>query len=238
MQEQPIEPVNLYLRRDKLTQYIYASIGKSLPPARGNLCTAAVCGVPWHRLGDFFMQQSKTHILVEGAICVAMTAVLSLVMLFVLPGGGVVTLFGMTPVLVFAYRRGVWYGLLVGGVVAVINALYQPYFLHPMSVLLDYVLPFMAVGLVGIFGNKTLFVPLRATRFCLGVAVYFGVRCFCHTLSGVLFWSDAVNFWVWEGDLIGSTAWAYSFVYNVSYLLPDTLLALLGGIVVIKVLRR
>jgi thiamine transporter ThiT len=96
---------------------------------------------------------------------------------------------------------------------------------------LDYLLPYLALSLVGIFAvNPKTFTSEGSAlkkhgKFFIGLACYFVVRLFSHTLAGMLFWSQGVDFWIFSGDLVGWTSFLYSLVYNLSYLLPDTLVA-------------
>jgi len=246
---------------------------------------------------------NRVKILVEGALCVALSLVLNFVVLFSFPNGGTITLFSMTPVLYFAFKYGLAYGLIISVAVIIFQMLYLPFFLNPFSVILDYILPFGAISLPGLFGkkyrlsksvtsnklitdenqlqvkineininsnkydgNKNLKSELKNTHnsidydltqsnqkyfttkkqnvkkqfkfyfnFWLGVLLYFLIRYFSHVLSGVLYWSQAIDFLIWQGDLSGIIAWAYSLTYNALYLLPDTILALIGGIIILNI---
>ena len=59
------------------------------------------------------MQNTKTKILVEGAVMVALATVLSFIRVFKLPWGGSITLLSMLPIVLFSIRRGVSWGLIV-----------------------------------------------------------------------------------------------------------------------------
>ena len=47
---------------------------------------------------------SKTRILVEGALMIALSTVLSMIQIPLMPHGGSITLFSMVPILVMSYR--------------------------------------------------------------------------------------------------------------------------------------
>lgn len=49
---------------------------------------------------------SKTRILVEGALMIALSTVLSMIQIPLMPHGGSITLFSMVPILVMSYRHG------------------------------------------------------------------------------------------------------------------------------------
>ncbi len=57
---------------------------------------------------------SKTRILVEGALMIALSTVLSMIQIPLMPHGGSITLFSMVPILVMSYRHGAKWGLFTG----------------------------------------------------------------------------------------------------------------------------
>ena len=96
---------------------------------------------------------SKTRILVECALMIAIGTVLSNIKFFTMPNGGSITLLSMLPFVLVSFRHGAKWGLFTGFVNAclqMIMGFYPPpastflYFLG--EVLLDYVLAFMALA--------------------------------------------------------------------------------------------
>ena len=59
------------------------------------------------------MKNTKTNVLVEGAIMVALATVLSFLKVVQFPWGGSITILSMLPIVVFALRHGVRKGLTV-----------------------------------------------------------------------------------------------------------------------------
>jgi len=116
-------------------------------------------------------------------------------------------------------------------VFALLNFCQGPYIISAWSAFLDYLLPYLSLSLIGIFAvNPKTFSSngpalKKHGKFFIGLACYFVVRLLSHTLAGVLFWSQGVDFWMFSGDLVGWTAFIYSLTYNLAYLLPDTLVA-------------
>ena len=56
-----------------------------------------------------------------------------------------------------------------------------------------------------------------------------------HTLAGVLYWNWADNFLgIFDGQLGGWASLSYSVLYNMFYVLPDTLIVALAGLFVLK----
>ncbi|MBQ5315481.1 MAG: energy-coupled thiamine transporter ThiT, partial [Oscillospiraceae bacterium] len=113
------------------------------------------------------MKNAKLKTLVEGAIMIALATVLSLIKIYKLPWGGSITLLSMLPIAVFSLRHGVYKGLGVSFVYALIQLFQGIVFdglfawgLTPLMligcIMLDYILPFTSLGLSGIFKDKGL----------------------------------------------------------------------------------
>ena len=150
---------------------------------------------------------SKTRILVECALMIAIGTVLSNIKIFTMPNGGSVTLLSMLPFVLVSFRHGVKWGLftgLVNGCLQMLLGFWAPptptfiYFLG--EVLLDYL--------------------------AVGTAVAGFLRFMCSFLSGVLVWGNLSD---------GLSAWTYSLVYNASYMLPETLITVVGAVLLIRV---
>lgn len=157
---------------------------------------------------------ARVRLTTEIAVAVAMAAVLSLfrIKLPHLVYGGSVSLHTI-PVFVVALRQGAGPGLAVGVCYGVVNFLMTPFFVHPIQLLLDYPVAFGALGLAGLataFGSHRL---VTATA----VIAASTVRLASHVLSGIVYFGDLAP--------EGTPAWQYSLVYNSSYIVPETVLA-------------
>ncbi len=176
-------------------------------------------------------RKTGTKELVFGAICIALSFVLSMIRLFRLANAGSITLASIFPIALYCYIFGFNKSMLVCFVFSLLNFCQGPYVISVWSALLDYLLPYLALSLIGIFAvNPKTFnaegpALKKHGKFFIGLSVYFVVRLFSHTLAGVLFWSEGVDFWIFSGDLVGWASFAYSITYNLAYLLPDTLVA-------------
>jgi len=146
---------------------------------------------------------SNTQVLAESIVCIALSAVLSMIKVYQLPFGGSITLGGMVPILWLALRRGPRIGIGAGLVFGLVIAVIEPFFFSPFQVLLDYPIAFGALGLAGFFKKY----PVA------GVGVGIFGRFIAHFLSGVIF------FWMCAPE--GMHPMVYSAVYNGSYLLPE-----------------
>ena len=172
---------------------------------------------------------SKTRILVECALMIALGTVLANIKIFELPDGGAVTLFSMVPFILVSFRHGAKWGLFTGFVNSLLQMLLGFYAppapgLLPLfgMIMLDYVLAFSLLGLACVFAkpfkNRLLGVAVGSAVVCL-------IRFLCSFLSGVLIWGNLSD---------GLPAWTYSLGYNASYMLPETVLTVVAVVLLHK----
>ena len=81
------------------------------------------------------------------ALLMALALILSQFRLYHFPQGGSVTLGAMVPLLIISFRYGAGVGALAGFVFGLIQIIQDPFILHPLQVLFDYPLPYMALGI-------------------------------------------------------------------------------------------
>lgn len=148
----------------------------------------------------------NTKTLALGAMCIALSSVLSLIKLFELPNGGSVTPASMLPMMLFAYIYGTVPGLLLGAVYGFLQFLFGGWFLSLPQMLMDYPIAFAMIGLAGLFNKH----PNEKLGLALGVIVASIGRFIAAVLAGLIFWSDLTN-GLWA-------AAAYSLGYNGSYM--------------------
>lgn len=173
---------------------------------------------------------SATRTMVECALMIALGTVLANIKLFEMPQGGTVTLFSMLPFVLVSFRHGVKWGLFTGFVNSLLQMLLgfwappTPGLLPLVGmILLDYVLAFSLLGLAGGIAKPF---KNRLVGVAVGTAAVCGIRFLCSFLSGVLIWGNLSD---------GLPAWSYSLVYNGSYMLPETILTVLGAVLICKV---
>jgi thiamine transporter len=168
---------------------------------------------PKYFRGGFFMSNSKTAIMSEGALCVALSLALSMLAVFRMPQGGAITL-DLVPLAIFAWRRGVGWGCGIGALTGVFNMIFGGYVVHPLQVLLDYPLAKAAIGLSGLWAKNQKPAGLVAGLVLGGLAQFT-----CHLLAGVFFFSsyapEAMN------------PWLYSVIYNGTFLAPKLVLSII-----------
>lgn len=165
-------------------------------------------------------------------ICVAMSFVLAMIKIKPVQYGGSITLASFVPILIFAYVYGPADGFLVGLIHGLLNFIESPYILTPVTFILDYLLAFAGVGLMGFFG-KMQRREKAALPVVLGCVSVFSFRFVSHLLSGVIYFlQDAV--WVSLPDWATSNAFVYSFIYQCVYVPADALIATVVLIVLAK----
>ncbi len=182
----------------------------------------------------------RTKDLTYGAICLATSYALSFLGIG-LPYGGTVTIASILPIMLYCYYFGFIKGLVVAVAYTILQFFQSPYIVHPMSAVLDYVIPYLSLVFLGVFAyrqsryNKVVASGKHVLKahipFFIGVACYFVLRYFSHILSGVIFYSDYI---AWEGAFWQNHLWAYSFAYNGAFLIPDTVIALCAAIGVLS----
>ena len=160
--------------------------------------------------------------LAYAGICVSMSFALSYVKLWDMPQGGSITLVSLLPIMIYSYMFGAKKGVFTGFVYGVLQAVQDPWLIHPAQFLLDYPVAFSAAGLAGLFRRAQATEKMPQLRFAIGALVAGGMRFLCHTLSGVF---------AFEAYAAEQNAWVYSLVYN-SYVFIDVALVIAAGVLV------
>ncbi len=159
--------------------------------------------------GKDFMK--KTNIFTECSVAVALAVLCSFIKVWEMPQGGSVAL-TMVPLLIISFRRGVAAGIFSGAVYGLVSLLFAGVVYHPMSILLDYILAFGAIGIAGLL-RKSL-----AKTMC-GVCIGVGLRFIFSLISGaVLFGSFAPE---------GQNPWVYSLIYQATYMIPELVISII-----------
>ncbi len=178
-------------------------------------------------------KNSKTTILVEGAMLIALATALSYLKLFEMPFGGSITL-EMLPLVVMSLRRGTKWGCLTGfvhGLLQMIigfsNVLYCATLLSQIGcILLDYLLAFAALGLASALAKP--FSKNKKVGYIIGSVLAGLLRFLCSFLSGWILWGSYAP--------EGMHPAYYSLVYNGAYMVPDIIiLAVVVGILAFSV---
>lgn len=150
---------------------------------------------------------SKTRVLAESVVMIALAAALYSIKIFTLPQGGSVTLGSMIPILLLALRRGPRVGIVAGAIFSLIVLELDYFVVNPVQFLFDYPLAFGSLGLAGFFRGRPI----------VGVGVGIGARFVCHFISGVVFFGSYAP--------VGENVFLYSALYNASYLVPELVIS-------------
>ena len=181
------------------------------------------------------MNNSRLHSLVEGAIMVALAAVLSYIRIFKLPWGGSITLVSMLPIMLYSIRHGIKKGLGAAFAFSLIQ-LFQgisdglfAWGLTPLMlvacILIDYFFAFSVLGFAGLFSKNGL------AGYIGGTALAGLLRFLCHFLSGVIIWHSFGE--LWEG-FSTENEWLYSLLYNGAYMLPEIIFTQIAAAALFK----
>ena len=165
-----------------------------------------------------------TKCIATAGICVALSFALSYVKLIDMPTGGSVTLVSLLPIMLFSYSYGSKKGIFVAFLYGTLQAIQDPWLIHPAQFFLDYPIAFAMAGLAGIFTDLKAFNKIPQLKFALGAFTGGAMRFVSHVLSGVFaFGAYAVD----EGV---TNFWAFSSVYNL-YVFVDIALVIVAGVI-------
>ncbi len=165
-------------------------------------------------------------------VCVAMSFTLAVIKFSPIQYGGSITLASFVPIMLYAYVYGAADGFIVGLVHGLLNFVEDPYILTPATFLLDYLLAFASVGVMGFFG-KMRRKEKGVLPLVLGAVSVFAVRFVAHLCSGAIFFLEGavwVDFPAWAT----ANAFIYSFFYQCVYIPADCLIALLALVALAK----
>lgn len=184
-------------------------------------------------MSDASKKQVATRCLTEGGICVALSLALSYLKIPIMSGfggfGGSID-FVMIPLIVFAVRWGFGWGIGAGLVFGTLK-----YFLASsgaiswVSIIFDYAVAYAFVGFAGFFKKKYTLLPLAALAGCLA-------RFIIHFISGITVYAQYM-----PEEFMGYTGMTpvlYSVLYNGTYMLPNTIIAIAVCALLIPAAKR
>ena len=135
----------------------------------------------------------------------------------------------MIPLIIAAFRWGLGWGLGAGLVFGTLKFFFAGgSALNWQSMLLDYSIAYMFVGFAGLLARRNGKMWLAALIGCL-------CRFVIHFISGITIYAEYMS------DIFGLTmtnAWVYSFLYNISYMLPNTVIAVIACLILEKALAK
>jgi len=156
------------------------------------------------------MGQSKTRMLTEAGVAIAIAQVLSFITLFHMPQGGSIKAAALVPLMIYAYHWGGTRGIFVGVVYGILHFILGfKSSVHYLSIILDYLVAYGVIGVCGYFKDS---ISGLIAGSIVGIALRWAVSV---TSGAVVFASYAPQ---------GQNPWIYSMVYNASYMVPDGIL--------------
>ena len=164
----------------------------------------------------------RTRALTEGAILIALAEILSFLPLYKFPDGGAVDL-AMLPIILYCVRWGFGPGMIVSCAHALLQTLFEGGIaLGWQSIIGDFLIAYAVLGVAGLFRGK--FIPATIVACVL--------RFLVHYVVGATIWAEYMppEFF----DMTMTTPWIYSALYNGAYMLPDMVLILLAGGILLK----
>lgn len=173
---------------------------------------------------------------------VALATALSFLKLWESPLGGSVTLFSMTPIMLIGFMYGASWGFGSAFVYAVLQLLFGlstvAYVPTPTGiiacVMLDYIVPFTLIGITGLFKKN----EMKVLRVIIGSLTACVLRFLSHFICGGIIWYEITKNGAWNELVFKYSKWVYSFIYQVIYLLPETVLVLVATPVIVMMIKR
>lgn len=180
------------------------------------------------------MKKNTTVILVECALMIAMSTVLSMIKIFQMPQGGAITCASMVPLVLVSYRHGTKWGVTTAFAFSLLQMLLR-FDAPPANTLwaflavvaLDYVIAFTILGTASFFGKPF---KNKAVGVAVGTLIVTFIRYMCSFLSGILIWYDYA-----PKDM---PVWLYSLTYNGSYMIPEMIITAVVAVVLVRALDR
>lgn len=145
--------------------------------------------------------------LTDAAMATALAIVLGNLRFIELPQGGSISCAAI-PIMALAMRRGISPAAAAGLCAGLVHALLGGVIVHPVQLLLDYGIGAMAPACAGLGRSRYL-----GPRSAIAIAAI--IQLMCYVISGAIFFAAT-----------GTAAWAYSFVYNATIVVPEALLAM------------
>ena len=174
-----------------------------------------------------FNKKFTTAEIAYAGVCLAASFALSFIKISPVQYGGSITLASFVPLLIYAYKFGPVKATIAGIIFGLFNFISDPFILTPMTFILDYVLAFASIGLMG-FAPKLGKLP-QGAKVAIGTVLVYVVRFIFHLVSGMIYFAEDS---VWA-NIPTPNAFVYSFIYQCVYLPADCIIAV--GVLLILV---
>lgn len=165
---------------------------------------------------------TRVRMLTEGAVMIALAEILSFIPLYKMPWGGSVDL-AMLPIIVYCVRWGFGPGMIVAFAHAILQMLFDGGFAYGwQSILGDYLVAYAVLGFAGLYKN----------RFANATVLACVLRFLVHYVVGATIWAEYMPETFFSMTM--TSPWIYSALYNGAYMLPDMIVILVIGAILLK----
>lgn len=176
-----------------------------------------------------------TRAITFAAISIALSFALSYIRILHMPMGGSITFASMLPLMLYSYMFGCKKGLIAGIVYGFLQAIQDPWLLHPAQFALDYLVAFMAMALTGCLRNVASLKGKMRTQFTLGAIIAGVMRYISHYFSGVFaFGTFGADYAEEYGISALANPYFYSFVYQSMYVIPEIVIVIVVGVILLS----
>lgn len=175
-----------------------------------------------------FNKKYTTTEIAYAGVCLAASFALSFIKVSPVQYGGSITLASFVPLLIYAYKFGPIKATIAGIIFGLFNFISDPYILTPMTFILDYILAFASIGLMG-------FAPMlgklpQAAKVAIGTVLVYVARFIFHLISGMIYFMEDA---VWA-DIPTPNAFVYSLIYQCVYIPADCVISIGVLLVLVK----
>lgn len=169
------------------------------------------------------------------AVCVALSFALSYVRFLKMPFGGSITFASTFPLMLYSFMFGTRKGVAAGAVYGILQAVQDPWILHPAQFFLDYPVAFAGIGAAGLFRSLGVLKGKMRAQFALGALVAGALRFISHYFSGVFaFGSGGLDAAEEYGIAALKSPYFYSFVYQCMYVIPEIIIVTVVGVILLS----
>ncbi len=141
-----------------------------------------------------------------------------------LNGGSI--MISLIPLCIVAIRYGVKTGVMAGFVYGLLSILFGGTVIHPFQIVLDYLLAFSLIGIVGYFAHDF----SNQKGIMIGISFALLAMTASFVTSGVVFFAEYAP--------VGQSAIVYSLIYNLTYIIPTAIIAITVTPIIGKQLQR
>lgn len=176
------------------------------------------------------LKKNHIKIIIQCSFMVLISFILNNIVIFKMPFGGSITMASSSPIILTSLLFGTKYGLYSGfiySLIQIFSGFHPPpvktVFSFAITIMLDYIIPYISLGLASLFVKKIKTPYTKAFLASLSVGL---IRYVSSVISGVIIWTDLIS--------IKLPVLEYSLIYNLIYILPDVIISSIISAIVYK----